>query len=387
MPSFDRRYLKGEAAFWQEVMAHESYDAFWQARNTRPHLKRIRPAVLTVGGWFDAEDLFGALETYKTIERQNPGTANRLVMGPWSHGGWSRTTGESLGPVRFGQATSPFFQEEIELPFFREYLKEGGDPRLPEAFVFETGRNEWHKLDSWPPRDAKTLTLYLSAAGRLTREAPADTGDAYDEYVSDPAKPVPYVEDITVGMKREYMVADQRFAARRPDVLVYETEPLTEDVRAAGPITPSLSVSTSGTDADFIVKLIDVYPDDYPLQPDEPPGDRDTPAHSRMGGYQQLVRGEPFRGKFRRSFERPEPFVPGKVETVEFAMPDVFHDFRRGHRIMVQVQSTWFPLVNRNPQSYVDINQAGPEAYRKATERVWRSRSAPSLVRLSVLPR
>ena len=214
--------------------------------------------------------------------------------------------------MRFGQATSPFFQEEIELPFFREYLKEDGDPRLPEAYVFETGRNEWHALDSWPPREAKTLTLYLSAAGRLTREAPADAGDAYDEYVSDPAKPVPYVEDITIGMQREYMVADQRFAARRPDVLVYETEPLTEEVRAAGPIAPSLSVSTSGTDSDWIVKLIDVYPDDYPPRRRRSRATPATPVHSKLGGYQQLVRGEPFRGKFRRSFERPEPFVPGQ---------------------------------------------------------------------------
>jgi uncharacterized protein len=384
MPSFDRKYLKGEVAFWNEAMTHESYDGFWQARDTRRHLKGIRPAVLTVGGWYDAEDLFGALETYKTIERQNPGIANRLVMGPWVHGGWSRSSGESLGAVRFGQATSPFFQQEIELAFFRQYLKGEGEPRLPEAYVFETGRNEWRALDSWPPREAQTLTLYLSAGGRLTRQAPLDAGDAFDEYVSDPAKPVPYVEDITIGMDREYMVADQRFAARRPDVLVYESEPLTEEVRAAGPIAPSLSVSTSGTDSDWVVKLIDVYPDDLPPSAEEKAAGA---LHSKLGGYQQLVRGEPFRGKFRRSFEHPEPFSPGKVETVAFVMPDVFHSFGRGHRIMVQVQSSWFPLVNRNPQSFVDINQAGQETYRKATERVWRSRSAPSLVRMSVLPR
>jgi hypothetical protein len=386
MPSFDRKHLEQKVAFWRELMAHETYDEFWRARNTRPQLKGIKPALLTVGGWFDAEDLFGALETYKAIERQNPGIANRLVMGPWSHGAWSRATGEALGAVRFEQKTSAFFQERIELPFFLRYLKRGTD-ELPEAYVFETGRNEWHALDAWPPRDARPRSFHLAAGGRLAEEAPREAAEAYDEYVSDPAKPVPFIEGIAIGMQREYMVADQRFAARRPDVLAYESEPLNDELRAAGPITASLSVSTSGTDADWVVKLIDVYPDDYPLQPDEQQvAGHDAPRHSRLGGFQQLVRGEPFRGKFRKSFERPEPFVPGEVAKVEFALPDVFHAFRRGHRIMVQVQSSWFPLVNRNPQTFVNINEAGPEAYRKATQRVWRSRDRPSLVQLSVLP-
>ena len=385
MPSFDRKYLKGEVAFWKEVMAHESYDAFWQARNTRPHLKGIRPAVLTVGGWFDAEDLFGALETYRSIEAQSPGIANRLVMGPWSHGGWSRGPGEALGKVEFGQPTSTFFQEQIELPFFRYYLKGGDDPKLPEAYVFETGTNAWRALDAWPPRDAKPVTFHFSAHGRLSKEPPAETADAFDEYVSDPAKPVPFIEDVDIGMEREYMVADQRFAARRPDVLVYETGPLEEDLTIAGPITASLSVSTTGTDSDWVVKLVDVYPDDFPLQPGEAAGDRDRPAHSKMGGYEQLVRGEPFRGKFRKGFSQPEPFVPGKVEKVEFTMPDAFHTFRQGHRIMVQVQSTWFPLVNLNPQTFVKINEATEADFRKATERVWRTAAQPSMVRLNVV--
>jgi putative CocE/NonD family hydrolase len=385
MPSYDRKYLKGEVAFWKEILSHDTYDAFWQARNTRPHLKGVRPAVLTVGGWFDAEDLFGALETYKAIERQSPGTASRLVMGPWSHGGWAGATGEALGRVRFGQPTSKYFQEEIELPFFRAYLKAGEDPKLPEAYVFETGRNEWRALDAWPPKDARPLDLYLSARGLLSKDAPVDPADAFDEYVSDPAKPVPFIEETNVGMTIEYMVDDQRFASRRPDVLVYQTEPLEEDLTVAGPITASLSVSTSGTDSDWVVKLVDVYPDDYPLQPGESPGDRERPAHSKMGGYQQLVRGEPFRGKFRTSFERPEPFVPGQVERVEFTMPDAFHTFRRGHRIMVQVQSSWFPLVNLNPQSFVRINEATEADFRKATQRVWRTAAQPSRVRLSVV--
>jgi putative CocE/NonD family hydrolase len=385
LPNFDRKYLKGEVAFWKEVMAHESYDAFWQARNTRPHLKGIRPAVLTVGGWFDAEDLFGALETYRSIEKQSPGIANRLVMGPWPHGGWSRTTGDALGKVTFGQPTSKFFEDEIELPFFRSLLKAGEDPKLPEAYVFETGSNAWHALDQWPPRDTRPLALYLSEAGRLAKEPPAGTGEAFDEYVSDPAKPVPFVESVDIGMEREYMVADQRFAARRPDVLVYQTDPLEEDLTIAGPIAVSLRVSTTGTDADWVVKLIDVYPDDYPPQAGEAAGDRGRPARSKMGGYQQLVRGEPFRGKFRRSFERPEPFAPGEVEGVEFTMPDAFHTFRRGHRVMVQVQSTWFPLVNLNPQTFVNVNEATERDFRKATQRVWRTWDQPSLVRLGVV--
>jgi putative CocE/NonD family hydrolase len=388
MPQYDQRYLKGQVAFWKDIMEHDTYDAFWKARNTRPHLRAIRPSVLTVGGWFDAEDLFGALETYRSIEAQSPGIANRLVMGPWVHGGWARSTGEALGKVSFGAPTSTFFQEKIELPFFRALLKEGRDPKLPEAWVFETGTNAWRDLPSWPPREAKPASFYLSTGGRLTRQPPADADGAFDEYVSDPAKPVPFIEAVDIGMPREYMVADQRFASRRPDVLAYETEPLEKDLTVAGPVVASLHVSTTGTDSDWVVKLVDVYPDDYPLQPDEKPaGKREAPVHSKMGGYEQLVRGEPFRGRFRRSFERPEPFVPGKVEAVQFTMPDVFHTFRRGHRVMVQVQSTWFPLVNRNPQTFVDVNRATEADYRKATQRVFRSAEAPSLVRLNVLPR
>jgi uncharacterized protein len=387
MPNADRLYLKGNIAFWEEAMAHETYDAFWKARDVRPHLRGVRPSVLTVGGWFDAEDLFGALETYKWIERQNPGIANRVVMGPWRHGGWSRGTGESLGQVAFGQKTAEFFQNEIELPFFVACLKQGREPELPEAWVFETGRNEWHRFDAWPPKQSETSELYLAAGGSLTNRAPQDPGPAFDEYVSNPAKPVPFDEEIDIGMRPEYMVDDQRFAARRPDVLVYQTAPLERDLTLAGPITASLYVSTTGTDSDWIVKVVDVYPDDYPLQPDEEGGPEwSRPLHSGMGGYQQLVRGEPFRGKFRKSFEKPEPFVPGRVEKVEFTMPDVFHTFLEGHRVMVQVQSTWFPLVNLNPQTFVDINTATEADFHEATERVWRTAAFPSRIRLAVLP-
>ena len=345
--------------------------------------------MLTVGGWFDAEDLFGALETYQSIERQSPGASNRLVMGPWSHGGWARTPGDALGRVRFGQPASAFFQEKIELPFFQQLLKEGSEAKLPEAYVFETGTQRVAGARLLAAEGARRRSASTcGAGGRLSREAPGEAGEAFDEYVSDPAKPVPFIEDVNPGMQREYMVADQRFAARRPDVLVYQTEPLEEDLTVAGPITASLSVSTTGTDSDWVVKLIDVYPDDYPMQPDEKNGGGyGASTHSKMGGYQQLVRGEPFRGKFRKSFSTPEPFVPGQVDTVEFTLPDVFHSFRRGHRLMVQVQSSWFPLVNRNPQVFVDVNQAGEADYRKATERVWRTRERPSLLRVGVLSR
>jgi putative CocE/NonD family hydrolase len=350
-------------------------------------LKGIKPAVLTVGGWFDAEDLFGALEVYKTIEKTSPSTSNRLVMGPWFHGAWSRGDGDKLGNVFFDAPTARFYQAEVEIKFFKDLLKDGKDPGLAKATVFETGRNQWHTLDAWPPRGTRPLTFYLNDGGRLSNEAPADEG--FDEYVSDPKKPVPFIEDVKIGMTREYMTADQRFASRRPDVLAYETEALDADLTVAGPIQASLFVSTTGTDSDFVVKLIDVYPNDAP-----DPGDKDEetaearrgPSYTKMGGYEQLVRGEPMRGKFRNSFEKPEPFEPSVPAKVEFVMPDVFHTWKRGHRMMVQVQSTWFPLVNLNPQKFTDINVAAESDFQKATERVYRARSKASAVVVQVLP-
>jgi putative CocE/NonD family hydrolase len=385
----DRAYFKGDVAFWNEALAHETYDAFWKARNIRPHLKGIKPAVLTVGGWFDAEDLFGALEVYKSIEKSSPGASNRLVMGPWFHGGWARGLGEKLGHVQFDAPTSRFYQSEIEARFFKDLLKGGKDPGLAEATVFETGRNQWRTFDAWPPRGTRPLAFYLGAAGRLSNDAPSEDGS--DEYVSDPRKPVPFIEDVRIGMTREYMTADQRFAARRPDVLAYETEPLDTDLTIAGPIQASLFVSTSGTDSDFVVKLIDVYPNDAPdpaAKDEEPdaPDPRPGPAYTRMGGYQQLVRGEPMRGKFRNSFELPEPFEPGVPARVEFVLPDAFHTFKRGHRVMVQVQSTWFPLVNLNPQKFTNIPTATESDFQKAVQRVHRAPGKASAVVVQVLP-
>jgi putative CocE/NonD family hydrolase len=373
------RYFKDDVAFWKEVMSHGTYDEFWKARNVRAHLKNIRPAVMTVGGWFDAENLFGALETYKHVQATGPRSTNFLVMGPWSHGGWSRTDGEFLGHVHFNAKTAVFYREQIEFPFFEFYLKDKGTFTPPAAWVFETGTNIWRKHDAWPPREAQPRSLYLHAHGGLSFTPPEENGRVHDDYVSDLAKPVPYLEKIDIGMAAEYMVADQRFAGRRPDVLVYQTEVLPEDVTIAGPVTPELHVATSGTDADWIVKLIDVYPDDYP---DPSP----NPTGVRMGGFQQLVRGDVMRGKFRNSLEKPEPFTPGLPTAVPFRMQDCYHTFRAGHRIMVQIQSSWFPLVDRNPQTFVDIYKAKESDFHKASQRVYRSREMPSRVTVRVMP-
>ncbi len=373
----NENYYKNDVPFWNELVQHPNYDAYWQARNLLPHLQKIKPAVMTVGGWFDAEDLYGALNTYKSIEKSSRGAINMLVMGPWYHGGWSRSDGEALGNVHFNSKTAVFYREKIELPFFQFYLKGKGDPKLPEAYVFETGLNQWRRLDSWPPRQAKTRTYYFGPKGTLSIGAPiADA--AFDEYLSDPAKPVPFIAETATGMTREHMTEDQRFAARRPDVLVYQTDVLTDDVTIAGPIANSLHVSTTGTDSDFVVKLIDVYPDTFPDNTPNPEG-------VKMGAYQQLVRGEAMRGKFRNSYEKPEPFTPGAVSKVDFVMPDAFHTFRRGHRIMVQVQSTWFPLVDINPQKFVDIYNAKMTDFQKATQRVYVDSKHPSAITVNIL--
>jgi hypothetical protein len=376
LPNANEEYMKNEIPFWNDLMQHGIYDSYWQARNLRPHLKNIKPAVMTVGGWFDAEDLFGALNVYECVEKSSPGAYNILVMGPWYHGQWYHSDGESLGDIRFGSQTATFYRKEIELPFFRYFLKGAGHLNLPKASVFLTGSNEWRQYDQWPPRSAEPQKLYIHADGVLSWDSSAnDSEPAFDQYESDPEKPVPYTSQIATSMVREYMVEDQRFVSRRTDVLTYETEDLQQDVAIAGPIIARLNVSTSGTDSDFVVKLVDVYPEDAP---DNGP----DPENVRMGGFQQLVRGELFRGKFRNSFSNPEPFIPGKVTTIEYRMPDVFHAFLQGHRIMIQIQSSWFPLVDRNPQQFEDIYNAKPGDFKKATERIYHSKSDPSYVTL-----
>jgi len=378
LSSANERHFKGEIGFWNDLMAHGTLDDFWKARDPLPRYRDLKPACLVVGGWFDAEDLFGTLATYRAIERQSPGAQNSLVMGPWKHGGWARTDGDSLGDISFGARTSLWYRKHVEYPFFEKHLRGVGDPKLPEVWSFETGTNEWRSFGAWPPREAREGLLWLHPGGKLGA-APPDAASV-DEYPSDPARPVPYQARIGGERGPDYMIGDQRFAASRPDVLVYASPPLDDDLALAGPVTASLLVSTTGTDADFVVKLIDVFPDNYP---DPEP----NPRELSMGGYQQLVRAEVMRGKFRKSLERPEPFAPGEPAEVKVALPDVHHTFRPGHRLMVQIQSSWFPLVDRNPQTFGDIYSAKAADYRAATHRVYLAptREKSSTISVSVL--
>lgn len=371
------KYFGDTIQFWNDLMSHPNLDAFWKARNPRPHLKDIKPAVLTVGGWFDAEDCFGALRVYEAVEKQNPQNAhNRLLMGPWSHGQWSNGVAKNLGNVHWGFNTGEKYKE-LETRFFRYYLKQAAGEALPEATVFVTGTNRWAEFPSWPPQNVRAQNLYFQPGGALSFEKPSATS-GYREYVSDPANPVPYTEDVHLGRTAEYMTDDQRFADRRPDVASYQTPVLQEDITFTGPLNADLWVSTTGTDADFVVKLIDVFPDSASQVQGMETG---VP----LSGYQMLVRGEVLRGRFRNSFETPEPFTPGKITQVRFELPDVAHTFKKGHRIMIQVQNSWFPLVDRNPQKFVDIYSCSESDFQKATQRIYHSATNPSSVKVMVL--
>ena len=373
------RYFKGSVQYWTDMMEHGTYDGFYQQLCILPHLKNVRPSILVVGGWFDAEDLYGTLHTFRTIEKNNPQTPCSLVMGPWAHAQWMGV-GRSLGSFEFGSKTATYFQENIELPFFRHWLKGKEEPTLPRATVFLTGANEWRTYDSWPPKESKPDALFLADHGGLSPLAPKDESARFDEYMHDPARPVPFTSLVTMGVPAQYMVEDQRFAARRPDVLVYQTPVLDANVIMAGPMEADLFVSTSGTDADWVVKVIDVFPDDT--------SDAITNLFGvPLAGYQMLVRGEVMRGKFRNSYTNPEPFAPGQLTRVRFTLQDVFHEFRKGHRIMVQIQSSWFPLVDRNPGVFKDIYRAKEEDFRKTTQRVYHSPKHPSAIRFRVLTR
>jgi putative CocE/NonD family hydrolase len=368
----DAKYYKGRVAYWNKMAEHPNYDKYWQDRNLLPHLKKVAPAVMTVGGWFDAEDLYGALKTYQATEKQNPGIFNVIVMGPWAHGQWAGR-GTGLGGVSFGSDTSAFFQKEMELPFFNHFLKGKGENKQPEAYMFETGVNRWRQFEHWPPRDTAKKRLYFRANGRLSFDPPLGEGKEFDSYVSDPAKPVPYTAAKAIGMTREYMTDDQRFATKRDDVLSYQTDVLKEDITLAGPLLADLRVATSGTDSDWVVKLIDVYPDD---------------AEGNMAGYQMMVRSEVIRGRFRNSYEKPEPFVSDQATKVPLELQDTLHTFKKGHRIMFQVCSTWFPLVDRNPQKYVpNIFRADEKDFISATQRVYHSPQQPTSVQVGILPR
>ena len=400
LANLDKLIAKPEYLMWKNNWQNERYEDFWKSRNISNHLKNIKTAVLTVGGFFDAEDPQGPLTTYRTIEKNNTGIYNGLVMGPWVHGGWARTNGEHIGMVSFAAKTSEYYQKNILFPFFEKNLKDSRDSadknasaktadiKLAKAHIFESGTNIWRQFSSWPPTQVRATTLYFQEGGKLAYNAPAVTTPAFDTYVSDPAKPVPYISYTSVRVPQEYMVGDQRFASTRTDVLTYQTDILDADVTIAGPILPKLFVSTSGTDSDWVVKLIDVYPSEFPDEVRAPvasTGDVELPK-IKLAGYQQLVRGEPFRGKYRNSWESPEPFTANAPTAVNFTMPDVMHTFRRGHRIMVQVQSSWFPLVDRNPQVFMRIPDAKPEDFKAATQRVYRSAQMPSGVVLQVMP-
>jgi uncharacterized protein len=378
------KYFDGAAWMWDDQYRHDTYDDYWKSRDLSQHMKNVKCAVLVVGGWYDAEDLEGPYRTFDAIRKFNPETPVTLVEGPWVHGGWARNDGDHLGDVQFNAKTSLYFRANIQFPFFEHYLK-GKDKAPPTAIVFETGTNVWRRYDEWPPKNVVAKTLYFHAGGKLSFEPP-DENASSDEYLSDPNHPVPFVGYTTDTVPQRYMVDDQRFASYRPDVVTYETETLAEDVTIAGPISPHLKVASSGTDSDFDVKLIDVYPDEAAGDV-QLPNKRvidEEPVH--MGGYEQLLRGEPFRAKFRSSWEKPEPLVPGKETDIDFTMPDLYHTFRRGHRIMVQVQSSWFPLTDRNPQTFTDIPYAKPEEFKKATEQIFHQKDAASGVEILVLP-
>ena len=337
-------------AFWKDLMNHPDYDDWWKARNPRNFVSNVKPAVLVVGGTFDAEDCFGAWSLYKAIEEKNKNTDNRLVMGPWFHGGWGgRGDGSYLGNVRFGKKTSEYYQRNIETPFFNFYLKLKGTVHdIAEATVFFSGENEWRRFEQWPSKNVEYKNLFINSNGKLSFENKSATNNAFSEYISDPAHPVPYTEDVHLGRTREYMIDDQRFASRRTDVLTYSTDVLNEDITLAGPLVADLMTSISTTDADFVVKLIDVFPDTFHYNTPPPTGGEAVRGYP-MGGYQMLVRGEIMRGKYRNSFSVPEPFTPGKITEVKYTLPDVAHTFKKGHKLMIQIQSSWFPLADRNP--------------------------------------
>ena len=365
------KYAGDSISFWKDMMNHPNRDDWWKARNPMNVIdNNIKPAILVVGGLFDAEDCFGAWNLYKTIEAKSKITNNKLVMGPWFHGQWQSPSGTHLGNVQFGSNTAEWYQQNIEVPFFNYYLKgKGSVDKIAEANIFFSGENQWHQLPQWPPANTEQQSWYLRnnfLSRAATKMAPLSQ---FSEYVSDPARPVPYTEDVHFERTREYMTDDQRFAARRPDVLVYETDTLQNDITLAGPVIADLMVSISTTDADFVVKLIDVFPDNFEYAEPSPLGT--TGKGYLMNGYQMLVRGEIMRGRYRNSYDKPEAFVPNKPTHVKYALPDVAHTFKKGHRIMVQVQSSWFPLADRNPQQFVDIYHAKKEDFKKASIRIY----------------
>lgn len=377
LTNLDKKHFNGEIIHWEEYKKHAVYDEFWQSRNVEPHLKNIKPAVMTVGGWFDAQDIRGPFIVYNGIKNNSPKSNNRLILGPWYHGSWSTQVGDRSANIPWGSNTGEFYRKELEFKFFSFYLKDKGTMDIPNVMAFNTGANKWNSFEQWPPVDVEKKEFFLNANGKLSENAPKK-GDGFDEYVSDPKKPVPYTQEITTRFGNDWMVEDQRFASTRPDVIVYESEPLAEDLTIAGAININLIASTSGTDADFIVKVIDVYPNDAK---DPSP----NPQNIRMGGYQMLLRGDPIRAKFRNSLEKPEPMVPNQPTALKYNLTDAYHTFKKGHRIMVQVQSTWFPMIDLNPGKFVDMfNDVKESDFQKINQKIYHDDERKSSITFGV---
>ena len=363
-------YYNNKSKIWNEYLQHDTKDVYWQARDIRQHLVNIKPAVLVVGGWFDAEDLFGALKTYEAIEKKSSGNNNKLIMGPWTHGSWSRAEWSRFASLNFGENTNKYYQQK-ELEFFNFYLKGKGTSNLAEATVFETGSNKWKEYNTWPPKEAAITNWYL-APNKQVSFSPVKTAGSVS-YISDPANPVPYINTKGSGRNEEYMAADQTFASKRVDVISFTSPVLQKPVTVNGPITADLFISTTGTDADFVVKVIDVLP-----------ADATDASGKNIGGMQRLVRAEVLRGKFRNSFSTPVAFKPGQVTNVKLNLNDVAHSFLAGHRIMIQVQSSWFPLVDRNPQKFMSIPKAQEKDFQKATIKVYYGNKYPSKINVLI---
>ncbi|MBA3683576.1 MAG: CocE/NonD family hydrolase [Bacteroidetes bacterium] len=377
-----KKYMGDSIIFWNEMMNHPNMDAWWKARNARSGCKNIKAAMLIVGGTFDAEDCYGAWNLYKAIEKQSPVTNNKLVMGPWSHGGWHRGSGNYLGNIRFGSKTSEYYQTNLEQPFFDFHLRnKGSEKTIAEATIFFSGENNWKTFESWPPKTIENKIIYFQKDQKLSFEKPVVASSS--KYVSDPNKPVPYAEHVHLQRTREYMTDDQRFAGRRTDVLVFSTDILTEDMTLAGSIIADLKVSLSTSDADFVVKVIDVFPDNFEYE--DSYCCKGVKVEAELGGYQMLVRGEIMRGKFRNSFEKPEAFTPNKIETVKFELPDVAHTFKKGHKLMIQLQSSWFPLFDRNPQQFIDIYKCDDKDFISSEIQIFHQPDAASGIVLPIL--
>jgi len=370
-------YFGGAIPAWRDFIDHPDYDEFWQRQNVLQYLDNISHPILNVAGWFDAEDFYGPVSIYQEIEKRNPNNKSTFVSGPWYHGGWVGSPGRSLGDIDFGSNTSDWYKENVVFPFFQHHLKGEGDWDPTEAIVFETGGNRWHHMDDWPPEQAKSQKMYFKEAGGLSFDPPT-ARKGKDTYINNPHKPVPFSTEIRTNPGHTWMIEDQRLASTRPDVLVYQTDVLEEDLTIAGPIDISLFIETDGTDADYFVKLIDVHPGDYPDPEPNPKG-------VKMGSYQMLLGVEAMRARYRESFSNPSPLKPETVTPINFTIWDKFHTFRKGHRIMVQVHSTWFPAYDRNPQQYINIYSAGPEDLKTARHDIHRSKKYPSHLVLPVI--